>query len=270
MALTPAALTHIDQFKDLKTRAIVETGKLSKALTDGNLHTFNFSQLNAILAAWETKNKTLIATEASSQAALYQNRSGKVTHVGGRWIFLGVIICGIAYVVFSELYSTDPKGKSSGLYSTLAIGATGALQMLNEMGKNYSDEEATAIQLTPPENPKALAAAQKAVDALKIIKKGTDGAQAALEAYQKAYPKLPGKIKKILPSPENWHPDILAKISQVLASIDTPPTPDKQTDTGGASSSNSASVVTQPPEESDPFDSNSNRDLRLHIIDDPD
>lgn len=264
MALTPAVLSHIDQYKNLKTRTIAEAGKLGKALTEGHLQTFNFSSLKAIIADWKSKNDLLITSEAASQKALYQNRSGKVALVGGRLIYALTILSCIALVIFEKFYPPASGQDTIGFYTTLLAGAGAYLQMGNEMGKDFSNEEANAIKITPPESPKAIIAAEKVVSAIKIIKKGTEGAQMALEAYKKAYPKLPGKIQKILPSPEHWHPQILAKINQALSSLDLSKTSAAPSTMGAASSS-------MPfHEDRDPVEPGLNNELTIHVMNDLD
>ncbi len=49
-----------------------------------------------------------------------------------------------------------------------------------------------------------------------MIKKNGPKAETAFNNFQKIYPILPNKIKKLIPDPKLWHPDIISKVQQIL------------------------------------------------------
>ncbi len=230
--MTPSIVNHIDHSKDLELSLIKKTGKLSASLVKGDVHQINFSDMKSTIEELTELNKLFTEKQKSSSSGFYQNSSGKWISAGLKitTVFACVGCAGIA--VYEQFFSANPPENSTQFFTTMYLAGQVALTTLNDLCKGYSDEEAVALKLTPPKNPKQYSSTLDAIKRLKtILQKRAEDAPLALKEYEEFYPKLPSRIKKVLPPPEHWHEDILKKINEgalIPKSIDNTKMPEER------------------------------------------
>ncbi len=241
MLPAPSAVNNAANLQALESSLLHHVGTLGASLIKGDLHQINFTDIQSTLTEMNDLATGLSATQQSSASGMYQNSSGKWTTALSRisMLFGCAIYGGVA--TYEEFFSGKKPQDSSTQYITtmFAVGHM-ALGVINEMCKDYSDQEAKALKQNPPIAATKITATRKILSFFNsIVQEGIQDAPKALAEYQQIYPSLPANIKQLLPSPANWHPEILEKIAAMTSAGNAA----SSSDTGGGGNATSPTAA---------------------------
>lgn len=207
------------RYSKYQTKMMANVVTMASTMRSTKPASFDFEKLNKVLEKFEEVNNQMVEAQEASQSSFFNTNFGRVVHVvfdiGCIFVGLGVGGLGI-YAKFTDPENTDDTLLGTTMTASFALIGKGG----KDLWKNYNDYEATVVAKQKPMDPEKVTRIKEMAARIdRIIHLTGPEAKAALEEYQRIYPSLPSRIKKILPDPENWDASIVGKIDEVIGPI---------------------------------------------------